>query len=182
MQEFEFLRQPLLGELAMSRKKKEERRRKNAIYSGHIRLCQQPRAAHALRSDQYEKRLGNMTSGFLDGAGRLLQQARDTETMYFQHLLDQAEGAPGLDQDLILDTVALCHDSHQAVLDKQQENLRLAVSTWREEHFRCLRDDEFERSRSRVLEICHFTDKLRQELEDMEVLPSHGLDAEEGMD
>jgi hypothetical protein len=132
--------------------------------------------------EEYEKRLGNMTSGFLDGAGRLLQQARDTETMYFQHLLDQAEGAPGLDQDLILDTVALCHDGHQAVLDKQQENLRLAVSTWREEHFRCLRDDEFERSRSRVLEICHFTDNLRQELEDMEVLPSHGLDAEEGMD
>ena len=55
MQKFEFLRQPLLGELAMSRKKRErkkERKRKNAIYSGHLRLCQQPRAAHALRSDQ----------------------------------------------------------------------------------------------------------------------------------
>ena len=54
--------------------------------------------------------------------------------------------------------------------------------TWREEHFRCLRDDEFERSRSRVLEICHFSDTLRQELEDLEVLPSHGLDADDGMD
>ena len=110
----------------------------------------------------------------------------------FQHLLDQAEGAIGVDPDLILDTVALCHDSHQAVLDRftrtfkraghvmwwtkiliklnfwynskcdiietlakkcpcrQQEHLRVTVSTWREEHFRCLRDDEFERSRSRV--------------------------------
>ena len=54
MQNFRTLRQPLLGELAMSRKKRErERREKNAIYSGHLRLCQQPRAAHALRSDQY---------------------------------------------------------------------------------------------------------------------------------
>ena len=47
MQKFEFLRQPLLGELAMSRKKERERREereKNAIYSGHLRLCQQPRA------------------------------------------------------------------------------------------------------------------------------------------
>ena len=55
MQKFEFLRQPLLGELAMSRKKEErkkEEREKNAIYSGHLRFCQQPRAAHALRSDQ----------------------------------------------------------------------------------------------------------------------------------
>ena len=54
MQKFEFLKQPLLGELAMSRKREEEERRreKNAIYSGHLRLCQQPRAADALRSDQ----------------------------------------------------------------------------------------------------------------------------------
>ena len=55
MQRFEFLRQPLLGELAMSRKKKKKERRrreKNAIYSGHLRLCQQPRAAHTLRLDQ----------------------------------------------------------------------------------------------------------------------------------
>ena len=65
--------------------------------------------------EEYERRLGNMTSGFLDEAGKLLQQARDTETMYFQHLLDQAEGAPGVDQDLILDTVAVCHDGHQVL-------------------------------------------------------------------
>ena len=52
MQKIETLRQPLLGELSMSRKKRERRREKNAIYSGHLRLCQQPRAAHALRSDQ----------------------------------------------------------------------------------------------------------------------------------
>ena len=52
MQRFEFLRQPLLGELAMSRKKERKREKKNAIYSGHLRLCQQSRAVHALRSDQ----------------------------------------------------------------------------------------------------------------------------------
>ena len=55
MQRFEFLRQPLLGELAMSRKRprERERKRKSAIYSSHLRLCQQPSAAHALRSDQF---------------------------------------------------------------------------------------------------------------------------------
>ena len=46
---------------------------------------------------EYESRLGNMTNGFLDKAGALIQQARDTETMYFQHLLDQAEGVAGID-------------------------------------------------------------------------------------
>ena len=56
MQRFEFLRQPLMGELAMSPERERERekeREKNAIYSGQLRLCQQPRAAHALCSDQY---------------------------------------------------------------------------------------------------------------------------------
>ena len=68
MQKFEFLRQPLLGELAMSwrEERRREKERKNAIYSGHICLCQQPRAAHALRSDQFGKYgrrlLGKMTS------------------------------------------------------------------------------------------------------------------------
>ena len=46
--------QPLLGELVMSwRERKKERKRKNAIYSGHLSFCQQPRAAHALHSDQF---------------------------------------------------------------------------------------------------------------------------------
>ena len=51
MQNFGTLQQPLLGELAMSRKTEE--RENNAIYSGHLSFCQQPRAAHALRSDQF---------------------------------------------------------------------------------------------------------------------------------
>ena len=46
---------------------------------------------------EYETRLGAMTNGFLESAGALIQQARDTETMYFQHLLDQAEGVAGID-------------------------------------------------------------------------------------
>jgi hypothetical protein len=35
------------------RERREEK--KNALYSGHLRLCQQQRAAHALRSDQFQK-------------------------------------------------------------------------------------------------------------------------------
>ena len=38
--------------MSRKRERERERKRKNAIYSGHLRLCQQPRAAHALRSDQ----------------------------------------------------------------------------------------------------------------------------------
>jgi hypothetical protein len=43
MQNLGTLRQPLLGELAMSwrERKKEERKRKNAIYSGHLCFCLQ---------------------------------------------------------------------------------------------------------------------------------------------
>jgi hypothetical protein len=34
---------------------------KNAIFSGHLRLYQQPRAAHALRSDQFFKKRALIT-------------------------------------------------------------------------------------------------------------------------
>ena len=58
---------------------------------------------------EYETRLGGMTDGFLDKAGELIQQARDTETMYFQHLLDQAEGVSGIDHVRISETIATCN-------------------------------------------------------------------------
>ena len=44
MQKFEFLRQPLLGELAMSWRE-ERKKEKNAIYSGQLRLCLQPKGS-----------------------------------------------------------------------------------------------------------------------------------------
>jgi hypothetical protein len=40
------------GVLKTAVRKEKEKLTKN---SGHLRLCQQPRAAHALRSDQYQK-------------------------------------------------------------------------------------------------------------------------------
>ena len=40
------------GRISNELERGEKEREKNAIYSGHLRLCQQPRAAHALRSDQ----------------------------------------------------------------------------------------------------------------------------------
>jgi hypothetical protein len=40
------------GRISNEPGERKEEREENAIYSGHLRLCQQPRAAHALRSDQ----------------------------------------------------------------------------------------------------------------------------------
>ena len=51
-----------MGELAMSPEREREKK-KNAICSYHLRLSQQPRAAHALRSDQDQ-----LVSGY-DGSG-----------------------------------------------------------------------------------------------------------------
>ena len=40
------------GRLSNEPGRGEREREKMLIYSGHLRLCQQPRAAHAIRSDQ----------------------------------------------------------------------------------------------------------------------------------
>ena len=53
----------------------EERKRekKNAIYSGHLRLCHQPRAAHALRSDQFKQETINLHDHVLKNQSTNLQ-------------------------------------------------------------------------------------------------------------
>ena len=51
MQKFEFLRQPLLGELAMSWREREKRKKMPFIVATYVSSCS-PRAAHTLRSDQ----------------------------------------------------------------------------------------------------------------------------------
>ena len=62
MQKFKILGQPLPGEKYVTQKeerKKEERRKKNnAKNSGHYVSAATPRAAHALRSDQYRYNQG----------------------------------------------------------------------------------------------------------------------------
>jgi hypothetical protein len=59
--------------------RKKERGAKNAIYSGHLHLCEQPRAAHALRSDQkYKNRnicQSNSCSNIGTRCSRLLEMA-----------------------------------------------------------------------------------------------------------
>ena len=54
-----------------------------------------------------------------------------------------------MDMDKVMEVVSLCHDGHQSVLDTHQEWLQLTINTWREDHFRIIRDVEFSRSRSR---------------------------------
>ena len=49
----------LSGRISNEPEEREREREKKAIYSGHLRLCQQPRAALALRSDQNAENKSN---------------------------------------------------------------------------------------------------------------------------
>ena len=57
MQKFEFLRQPLLGELAMSRKKREEREREREkmpfIVATYVYASSQGQRTHSARTNLY---------------------------------------------------------------------------------------------------------------------------------
>ena len=57
MQKFEFLRQPLLGELAMSRKKERKRERKKEkkmpfIVANYVSACSQGQRTHSARTNR----------------------------------------------------------------------------------------------------------------------------------
>ena len=67
------------------KERKRERKRKNAIFSGHLCLCQQPRAAHLLRSDQNNIQC---TQSFLNLTGwpNLVTFQTETGEIFICHL------------------------------------------------------------------------------------------------
>ena len=78
-------------------RKRERRREKNAIYSGHLRLCQQPRAAHALRSDQNTIYSGHLCFCLQPRAAHALRSDQqivqwDTNTWQCVHLVKWCPG------------------------------------------------------------------------------------------
>ena len=66
MQRFEFLRQPLLGELAMSRKKEEEEREKMPfIVANYVSACSQGQRTHSARTNIFKLRIHVYISNLL---------------------------------------------------------------------------------------------------------------------
>ena len=55
MQKFEFLRQPLLGELAMSRKKEEEEKKMPFIVATYVYASSQGQRTHSARTNMHKK-------------------------------------------------------------------------------------------------------------------------------
>ena len=83
MQKFEFLQQPLLGELAMRRKKEREKEKQMPFIMATYASACSPRAAHELRSDQKQKQFEYSTSTLQVCSKYVAQMLTDTTKLDF---------------------------------------------------------------------------------------------------
>ena len=60
MQKFEFLRQPLLGELAMSRKKKKKEKKMPFVVATYVYASSQGQRTHSARTNKYRLWLASL--------------------------------------------------------------------------------------------------------------------------
>ena len=75
------------------------------------------------------------------------------------------------ESDSLLTLVAKCHDGHQNLLLEEEQCLHDQVHEWAREYLETFRNKERERNRTRVLELNHFLDSMKREVEDLEVIP-----------
>ena len=131
----------------------------------------------------FEENLNQMMNKFIESVKRLFVKARSVDTRYFRRLSELSEAieekpfssssSNGNDIDglKVSSLVARCHDAHQNLLLEEEEKLQQAISKWKEEFLARFRKRERKRNRNRILELNHFVDSMRQEEEELDILP-----------
>ncbi|KAK7497342.1 hypothetical protein BaRGS_00011386 [Batillaria attramentaria] len=75
------------------------------------------------------------------------------------------------DKDTLLNAIATSHDTHMLVIDQKEDSMLKGISKWHADLVNKVhQEEEIDRNRHRVVEITHFTEHLRDELQNMEML------------
>ena len=131
---------------------------------------------------KFERNLSHLMDGFVDSVKDLFARARGADTRYFRKLSElgeEIEELPYLGSNALLadqevkvsSVVARCHDGHQELLLEEEEKLRTDLEKWKDQFLHRFRRKERKRNRNRILELNHFVDVMRQEAEELDILP-----------
>ena len=146
---------------------------------------------------EFGRNLTDMVSNMLEATQALFAQLRDFEAGYTEqvtelalHVLekvirndedvDMPQETTELftDKEVVMSLVTGSHDQHLQVLDGREDRLTSRIKTWLQNTISNLLQEEEKRNRDRVIEINHFLDKQREELDEFEVprVPEMELD------
>ncbi|XP_037091733.1 dynein regulatory complex subunit 3-like isoform X3 [Pollicipes pollicipes] len=143
---------------------------------------------------EFGRNLTDMVSSMLEATQVLFAQLRDLEAGFTEqitelalHVLEKVirndedvelplETAELFtDKEVVMSLVAGSHDAHMQAIDGREDTMTSRLKTWLQSTIANMlklpstRREEEERNRSRVIEINHFLDKQRDELDDFDV-------------
>lgn len=88
------------------------------------------------------------------------------------HLLDVCG-----DKDILSNNIAASHDLHLEIIDSREDRMTIRLKKWLQEYTDQLLSDESERNRRRILEISHFVDCQKRDLNSKQLMKQINLDA-----
>lgn len=137
----------------------------------------------------FERTMNDMTGTFTETVQNYFTQCRELENMHHEKLTETAllimekvvkneleEELPEdlrmlfVDKDTITNGVNTSHDLHLLKIDNKEDDIVTRVGNTKESYNARLHEEEIRRNRSRVAEINHFLENVRDELEQYENL------------
>ncbi|CAH2005048.1 unnamed protein product [Acanthoscelides obtectus] len=144
-----------------------------------------------------ERALTDMINTFTEESQALFSQIRALEVIFSENLGDAGgrymtqavitdyRGMPPSLKNIISDREALTnaigasHDLHLQVIDNREDTLNSRAKGWLTNFVETLNKDEITRNRQKILEINHFLDIQREELEELILKPIVVVDMED---
>lgn len=79
-----------------------------------------------------------------------------------------------VDKDTIMNAVSSSHDAHLLKIDNKEDDIITRINNWLKSMIETIHEEqEIKRNRSRVTEINHLIDHLREEIENLEMITGH---------
>ena len=79
-----------------------------------------------------------------------------------------------VDKDTIMNAVSSSHDAHLLKIDNKEDDIITRINNWLKSMIENIHEEqEIKRNRSRVTEINHLIDHLREEIDNLEMITGH---------
>jgi len=135
----------------------------------------------------FERNMQELVSLFLENVQTYLGQAREQENIHNEKMMEAAsstlekaakneleEDTPEdlkmllVDKDTILNAVTTSHDVHLLKIDNKEDDIVTRINNWLKVMIDTIhKEQEIQRNRTRVTEINHLVDHLRDEIDNM---------------
>lgn len=141
----------------------------------------------------FERNMQDMVSTFIENLQGFLAQARDAENVHNERMMEIAQVTLDkvaknelddeiseelrmlfVDKDTIMNAVSTSHDAHLLKIDNKEDDIVTRINTWMKNLIETIHEEqEIVRNRSRVTEINHLIDHLREEIDNLEMVGGH---------